>query len=77
MEIKHIVKPSDDEVKNLFNLVKIPATVSYASAAQQEAAIDSNLVAFEALLTRYIMEAFELGKKMAKADMKDSEMYSA
>jgi hypothetical protein len=77
MEIKHIIKPSADEVKNLFNVIKIPATIVYPSVALQEAAIDATMVEFESLLTSYVMEAFELGKKMAKADMKDREMYSA
>jgi phosphoglycolate phosphatase-like HAD superfamily hydrolase len=66
MEIKHWVETTEDEASDLYMMVVSIATESYASVAEQNAAILSAMPEFKAALDELVSEAYRLGRMKSK-----------
>lgn len=79
MEIKHSVSPDEAEVSALFDVIAVPASITYGNITMQEAAMQAAKADFAIKLAELLQKAFKVGCKIgkAKANMKDKEMYGA
>lgn len=77
MKVKHHIVPDEEEVKALYDIVAVPALLTYGSTSMQETAMTSAKEQFSASLTDMLSKAFKIGCKIgkAKADVKDTSMY--
>lgn len=79
MKIKHIISVEQTELDDLFDVVMKACLASYSTVDEQATAIAQSKEVFKVKLDMLVCQAFKLGKKVskAKADTKDTEMYSA
>jgi hypothetical protein len=77
MKIKHSIKLEDEDMKPLFEMVKVACLQTYPSTVAQEAALVQVEAEFRENLQNLLSSAFSYGMKIGKhkADMKDTEMY--
>ena len=79
MKIKHSIEVTPEEVDSVFEIVMKACLASYSTVEEQASHIAMAKGQFAVELEKLIKEAFKLGNKIgkAKADTKDTTMYSA
>jgi hypothetical protein len=75
MEIEHIVKSSEAECNELYMIAVSVASVAYPTVEEHNAAVFAAMPGFKDRLDELVKLAFRLGKKMAKSDEGDEDMY--
>ena len=77
MEIEHIVKSSETECNELYMMAVSVASITYPTVEEHNATVLAAMPGFKEKLDELVKLAFRLGKKMAKSDEGDEDMYKA